>query len=134
MGTATTAALAIGAAGAIWIGVAAQQEMLPRPGPGSGRVDVNVINRPAVEASQSGDWRVALVEPADVRIVNQPQVTMAGPAFMQAGRKYRVTWADGQTESVAVAAVQGAGWVQVETTGRDRWLNAAVAREIEALN
>jgi hypothetical protein len=112
--------------------VAARQDAQPRPALGSGRVDVNVINEPAVTALQGGDWRVALAGPADVRVSNQPRVTVAGPTFLQAGRAYRVTWDGGQTEVVTVAALSGDGWVQVEAGGRGYWINLAVARAIEA--
>ncbi len=129
MSIAKTTALAIGTAAAIWVGVAARQDAQPRPTLGSGRVDVNVINTPAVTAQQGGDWRVALAGTADVRVVSQPQVKIAGPAFLQAGRAYRVTWDGGQTEVITVAALAGDGWVQV---GSGSWVNVAVARAIEA--
>lgn len=129
MSMAKTTALAIGTAAAVWVGVAARQDAQPRPALGSGRVDVNVINTPAVTAQQGGEWRVALAGPADVRVANQPQVRIAGPAFLQAGRAYRVTWDDGQTEVITVTALSGDGWVQI---GSGSWINVAVARAIEA--
>lgn len=129
MSMAKTTALAVGAAAAVWVGVAAGQDAQPRPALGSGRVNVNVINTPAVTAQQGGEWRVALAGPADVRVANQPQVRIAGPAFLQAGRAYRVTWADGQAEVITVTALSGDGWVQV---GSGSWVNVAVARAIEA--
>ena len=36
--------LAVAVATAAWVGLSAQQEMLPRPGPGSGITPVRIVN------------------------------------------------------------------------------------------
>jgi hypothetical protein len=40
-----------------------------------------------------------------------------------------ITWNSGQSETVTVSAVAGAGWVQV---GATRWVNVTLAQAIEA--
>ena len=110
---------ALSAAAFLWTGVAAQQEMLPRPGPGSGvtRVEgtVNIGNVPAVRATQEGDWRVTVV-PAP---------------FLKPNTRYVVTWQDGSTERIVVLTDVGhGGWVMVDGAPR-RWINLGTARAVE---
>jgi hypothetical protein len=111
--------LAIVAAALVWIGVSAQQqEMLPRPGPGSGVVDVRGT------VSLAGVSEVRLAGVPDVNIVHMP-----GPAFVKQGGRYVVTWPTGEQETVTVtAAAQGGAWVRV---GTSRWLNLDAARAVE---
>jgi hypothetical protein len=118
-------------AGALWIGVSAQQEMQARPGPGSGVMDVRVINHPAVTAAQSGAWEVALAAPADVRVINNANVTVSRPSFVQLNTRYRVTWSATETETVRVVAAASGGWVQVSSSGGDRWINLDQARSVD---
>ena len=125
---AAAAAVTIG----LWAGLGAQQEMRSRPGPGSGVMDVNVVNHPAVTAAQSGDWRVTLANTAMVRVANTPVVTVEGPSFVVRGSAYRVTWENEQTDTVKIVSVQSNGWVQVENSGgRARWINLNNARSVE---
>jgi hypothetical protein len=124
--------LAVAAAGLVWIGVSAQQqEMLPRPGPGSGVVDVRGT------VSLAGVSEVRLSDVPDVNIVNMPAVRIAevppvkidGPSFVKPGGRYLVTWAAGEQETITVTAVaQGGGWVQA---GTSRWINLDHARAVE---
>lgn len=117
---------------ALWAGVEAQQEMRSRPGPGSGIMEVSVVNHPAVTAAQSGEWRVSLADTADVRITNTPSVVLDSPSFLTRGSSYRVTWENEQTETVKVVFVRPNGWVQVENSGaRSRWINLNNARAVE---
>ena len=103
-------------AGVLWIAVSAQQEMLPKPGPGSGitRVtgEVNISNTP------------------NVRVLELPPLSIASPPFARKGGSYTITWGDGGTENIIVADVGPDGWVRVEA-GRRRWLNLRMARAIE---
>jgi hypothetical protein len=108
--------LAVAAAVVVWIGVSAeQQEMLPRPGPGSGIIDVR--------------GTVSIAGRPEVRIAAPPPLTIEGPTFVQKGGRYVVTWPSGEREPIAVVAVaQGGGWVRV---GPSRWINLDTAREVE---
>ena len=117
--------------GALWAGVSAQQEMQARPGPGSGVMNVNVINHPAVTAAQSGEWQVSLTRPADVRITNNPNITVSNAYFLARGTAYRITWSGEERETVTVTEVGGGGWVQVQSAGARRWINVSIARVIE---
>ena len=130
----TTIALAI--ALVVWVGLGAQQEMLPRPGPGSGVTGV----------SQKGEWSVAINNTPSVRITNPIQVR--GPIFLKRGA-YRVTWPNGETEGVTIINIASEtqrtgdrmaerspelitdGWVEVQSEGRRRWVNIMAARSIE---
>jgi hypothetical protein len=109
-------ATAVGVAGVLWAGVAAQQEMLPKPGPGSGITKVigavSVSNTP------------------DVRVVELPPITIAAPPFVRKSGRYEITWADGDAEKVTVLESGPDGWVQVEGMRR-RWVNLRAARTVE---
>lgn len=111
---------AAGAAAMLWTGVRAQQEMLSRPGPGSGitRVEgsVSIANMPPVRAMQDGEWRVAI----------------APVTFFKPKVRYLVTWPDGSVERMTIAETGQGDWVLTEGTSR-RWLNLAVARSVEEL-
>ena len=111
----------------LWNVLTAQQEMLPRPGPGSGIVrvegSVNVANSPGVRAAQEGNWQVKQDGEWQVKIVPAP--------FLRPNARYLITWADGSTERiVALTDVANGAWVMVEGTPR-RWLNLALARAVE---
>ena len=80
----TVIAASFGMAGVLWIGVSAQQEMRPKPEPGSGITRV------------TGEVRVA------------------PPPFAHKGGSYTITWGDGGTENVILADVGPDGWVRTE--------------------
>ena len=113
-------------AGVTW--AAAQQEVQSRPGPGSGVMDVRVINHPAVTAAQSGAWEVGLSRPADARIIGMPNVTVSRPYFIQVNTTYVVTWSATDSEKVTITEAGGGGWVQVKGS---RWINLDQARSVE---
>lgn len=110
----------------VWNGVSAQQEMLPRPGPGSGLTkvvgSVTIDALPDVHANQRGPWRVGVTDLPDVRV--------AAPWFLRDGSRYEITWTNGDQESVTIAATGSDGWIQVERT---RWVNLGSARSVKAL-
>lgn len=130
----TTTAFAI--ALVVWVGLGAQQEMLPRPGPGSGVTGV----------SQKGEWSVAINNTPSVHIANPIQVR--GPIFLKRGA-YRVTWPNGDAEMVTIITTASDaqrtgdrmaeksqelvtdGWVEVQSSGRRRWINLMAARSVE---
>jgi hypothetical protein len=126
------AVVALLAGAVLWVGTSAQQEVQTRPGPGSGLMNVNVLNRPAVLAEQIGEWQVSISRMPDVRIANTATVAVQSPLFATTGSKYVVTWAAGETERIAITGVGEGGWVQVENPGRGkRWINLSNARSIE---
>ena len=122
-----------------WGRAGAQQEMLPRPGPGSG------ITR----AAQHGDWQVSISDMPALRITGG--VPLRGPTFLR-NRSYKVTWPNGDEERVVITAVPDVRatergterlperspeltsevWVEVQTgSGNKRWINLMAARAIE---
>jgi hypothetical protein len=119
--------LAVGTAVLVWIGVSAQQqEMLPRPGPGSGVIDVRGT------VSVAGVSEVRFSDVPDVNIANVPSVLVGAlppVPFIQRGTRYVVTWASGEQEEVTVTNTTQGGWVQVGTA---RWINLDSARAVEA--
>jgi len=113
----------------VWSGVSAQQEMLPRPGAGSGIIkvagSVSIDDMPDVSSKQLGPWRVG--------ITDLPEVQLAGLSFVRAGGRYEVIWSGAEKESLVVTAVGASGWVKVQSP-HSRWVNLSAARSIEAAN
>ena len=113
---------------ALCVAVAAQQDVRPVPGPGTGIVkvtgSVDVGTMPPVEAVQRGDWKVA--------VSNTPTVQVVPAEFLKSGAVYVVTWSDGVQETLAVEQILTGTWVRTVTTeGRRRWVNLAVARSVQ---
>lgn len=105
------------------------------PGLGTGVVTVKGVVDIAntVPVTQSGPWKVGVDGTTDVRVTNEPVVWIAPPSFIKARARYAITWNGGETETVTVSAIAGAGWVQVTTNnGSTRWVNLTLARAIEA--
>ena len=109
----------------------ARQAVQSVPGVGRGEVEIrgNVAVTNTVPVAQVGAWKVGLDGTPPVRIENQPIVWIAPPSFVKSGGRYVITWNSGQSETVTVSAVAGAGWIQVGTT---RWVNVTLAQAIEA--
>lgn len=128
-----TVAVALGAAALLWVAVSAQQEMSPRPGPGSGVMNVtgsvSIANTPSVTVAnapavrQEGDWRVAINNTPSVRVTEVPS-----PGFLRTGARYEITWVDGTHETVTVSSIATNGWIEVERSRR--WINLTSARSI----
>jgi hypothetical protein len=134
------AALVGAGAGLLWAGLSAQQEMRPTPGPGSGIMKVtgtvDVGNAPQVHAAQQGEWRIAVANRPDVRVVNTPEVIIPSPDFLKKGGRHTITWTTGQQEAVQIHEVGAGGWMQVTTSTPGsvpglRWINLAAVRSIE---
>jgi hypothetical protein len=123
-------ATAAAAAGMLWVGLSAQQETLPKPGPGSGVT--RVVGE--VKISETADVRVVgdvkIANTADVRVVDLPPVSLANPTFVRKGSQYVVTWNDGGTETITIVELAQDGWVEVEAR-RSRWINLRAARSVE---
>lgn len=129
LGGATIAAAAF----LLWSAVSPGQDVRPTPGPGTGivtvkgTVDIGVM--PDVRALQEGEWKVALVNTPNVRVV-----ATAPLDFVKQGRRYRVTWLAGESEDIVVAQLGSGGWTRVESsTRRSRWINLDEARGVEEL-
>jgi hypothetical protein len=124
-----TGVATIGAAALLWVAVSAQQEMSPRPGPGSGMMNVSVTNTPSVTVAnspavqQQGEWRVAINNTPSVRVTEVPS-----PGFLRTGSRYEITWVDGTSETVTVSSIATNGWIEVERSRR--WINLTSARSI----
>lgn len=132
----STMVVAVAAAALLWVALSAQQqEMLPKPGPGSGVTNVtgsvniantpsvNVANAPNVHARQEGDWRVAVANVPSVRVTEVPS-----PGFLRTGSRYEITWVDGTSETVTISNLATNGWIEVERSRR--WINLSSARSI----
>ena len=109
--------VALAVAAAAWVGVSAQQEMLPRPGPGSGVTPVRIVNEPAVTVSGISEVRVSGPVAVSVRV----------PAFVTKGRSLIVTWATGDDETVTVNDILEDGWIAVDG---NRFVNLSSARSV----
>lgn len=112
------------------------QETQKVPGFGTGIVKiegtVDIGNAPVVLAHQSGEWKMALVSPADVRIVNAPTVTVPSPSFLEKDARYDIVWATGERQTIRVVEVGPGGWIRIESTGGEQWVNLASARSVGA--
>lgn len=133
------AVVTIAASSALLCGaISAGQDVRPTPGPGTGVVTVTGtvdVGNP-VRATQDGEWHVAVVKTADVRVTNTPTVTIAPLDFLKPGARYSVIWPAGRTETITVVQGGIGGWAQVEFNapgGRRRWVNLAGAEAIEEL-
>lgn len=118
---------------AVSLNVRAQQEVRSTPGPGSGRMTVDVATIPVVQVAPAGEWRMTVANVPDVRVVNTPTVASAAPDFVRSGARYEITWSGGERETVTVSQAMPGGWIRVEGGDRRRWLNVAAARSLEEL-
>jgi hypothetical protein len=126
----STVVATLAAAALLWVAVSAQQEMSPRPGPGSGVMKVKVTNTPEVMVTntpavqQHGPWQVAINNTPSVKVTEVP-----APGFLRTGARYRITWVDGSTDIVTISSISTNGWIEVERSRR--WINLTSARSIE---
>ena len=120
--TVTLAGLALAATA--WVAVSAQQEMLSRPGPGSGITPVRVVEEPVVR----------LAKGAEVRVLDPVYVSVRPPAFLSKGRALEISWPTGEVDRVTVVAVLDGGWIDVGSSGEGtRFINLATARSVRTL-
>jgi len=110
------------------------QETQKVPGFGTGVIKVegtvDIGNAPVVLAHQSGEWKMTLISPADVRVVNAPSVTVAAPAFLEKDGRYDVVWSTGDKQTIRVAELGTGGWIRVEAADGEQWVNLASARSV----
>jgi hypothetical protein len=118
----TLAGLALAATA--WVALSAQQEMLPRPGPGSGVTPVRVVEEPVVR----------LAKGSEVRVADPVTVTMRPPSFVVKGRTLEITWSTGDDERVTVGDVLDGGWIDVGSAGGGtRYINLTSARSVRTV-
>lgn len=113
---------ALGAA-TMWVWVSAQQEMLPRPGPGSGVTPVRLVEQPVVTLSKA----------SEVRIDGPVTTTTRGPSFATKGRTLLVTWSTGDEERLTVSDIVEGGWLEVQSSGGTRYVNLSAARSVQVV-
>jgi hypothetical protein len=126
------AAAIVAVAGTTWFLSAARAQVQPVPGPGSGIVTVR--GTVDVNAAQSGEWKVAIANQPEVRINTVVPVRLITPSSVTQGSRLEIIWANDQSEVLTVIdASFGGAFVKVEDSGRDRWVNLALARSIRRM-
>lgn len=104
------------------------------PGPGSGVVDVNVINDARVTAAQSGEWRVTQLGTWAVTQQGAWRVTLQDtmPSLLKPGRRLEVRWPGREPEMITVTDVHSSGWALARSAdGKIRWVNLPAAISID---
>lgn len=89
------------------------------PGPGSGIVDVNLVNVARVTAAQRGEWQVGV----QGSVATMP----AMPPLLKAGQRYEIRWPARDPEIVTLAELHPSGWARAGS----RWVNLTTAVSIE---
>jgi hypothetical protein len=107
---------------AAWVGLSAQQEMLPRPGPGSGITPVRLVEEPVVR----------LANGTEVRVLDPLSVSIRPPSFIAKGRTLEITWSTGEVDRVTVGEVFDGGWISVASES-GRYINLGSARSVRTL-
>lgn len=114
----------LGLAATAWVALSAQQEMLPRPGPGSGITPVRVVEEPVVR----------LAKGAEVRLADPLSISVRPPSFVSKGRSLEITWGTGDVDRVTVVDVLDAGWIDVGSSGGGTsYINLAMARSVRVM-
>lgn len=106
------------------------------PGPGSGIVDVAVVNEPGItqrgewKVAQQGEWRVA--QQGDWRVGGTVVAIPAMPDLVTANRSYDIYWNhENAANRVTVREVHTSGWARVVYAGgQERWVNLSRAVSI----
>ncbi len=97
------------------------------PGPGTGVVDVNLVNDARVNAAQHGEWRVAQQGEWKVGVQGSVATLPAMPPLLRAGQKYEIRWPGRDPEIHTVTELHPSGWAR---TG-SRWVNLNTAVSID---
>ena len=96
------------------------------PGPGTGIVDVKVVEGARVE--QQGEWRVGQQGEWRVGVTGTVATLPAMPPGMKVNGRYTVRWS-AEGRDVTVRELHPSGWARV---GADEWVNLATAIGITA--
>ena len=109
------------------------------PGPGTGIVDVKVVDDARVvqqgewRVAQQGEWRVAQQGDWRVGVTGTVATLPVSPPFVAVNRTYNIRWG-GSTDwtPIAVREIHHSGWLRVEVPGeRDTWwINLAHAAAV----
>jgi hypothetical protein len=104
------------------------QQMQRLPGPGSGVVDVRVVEQAQVAAAQRGDWRVG--QQGEWRVQGTVATLPAMPRFVKVGGVYAVRGPS--LEMVAtVHELHESGWARVSDEMRqEHWINFAAMSSV----
>ena len=95
------------------------------PGPGTGIVDVKVVDDARVV--QQGEWRVAQQGEWRVGVTGTVATLPPMPPLIKVNGKYTVRWSAGAKDDardVTVRELHPSGWARV---GADEWVNLAAA-------
>jgi hypothetical protein len=100
------------------------------PGPGSGVVDVQVVQEAAVAAAQRGEWRVGQQGEWRVGVQGTVATLPALPRIIRVGGAYFVRGPS--IEMVAtIRALHESGWALVsDNSGQQQWINLAAMSSI----
>jgi hypothetical protein len=106
------------------------------PGPGTGIVDVVVVNEPGItqrgewKVGQQGEWRMA--QQGDWRVaVTGPVVAIPSmPNLVTVNATYTIQWDVTNFERATVREIHPGGWVRAEIGKTTRWINLSRALSI----
>lgn len=106
------------------------------PGPGSGIVDVAVVNEPGVtqrgewRVGQQGEWRMAQQGDWRVDVTGSVVATPSMPSLVTVNRAYTIFWDHANAERVIVREIHPSGWARVDLGKTQRWVNLTRAASI----
>ena len=124
MNTRAVTLAGLGLAATAWVALSAQQEMLPRPGPGSGVTPVRIVEEPVVRLARG----------SEVRLADPLTVSIRPPGFVVKGRMLEITWGTGEVDRVTVSDVLDGGWIDVGSSGGGTtYINLTSARSVRTV-
>jgi hypothetical protein len=91
------------------------------PGPGSGIVDVKVVNEAGV--TQRGEWKVTQQGEWRVGVTGTVVAMPAMPNLAAVNRTYSIYWDRETADRVTVREIHPSGWARVDIGGAERWVN-----------
>lgn len=113
-----------------WLPARGQAQRLP--GPGSGVVDVSLVNDARVNAVQHGEWRVTQQGEWRANVQGTVATLPSMPPVIRAGERYFIQWPGHDGHVATLVALHPSGWAQVRVAGdtKDSWMNLTVAARI----
>jgi hypothetical protein len=117
------------------VGTSGQQSQR-LPGPGTGIVDVVVVNEPGItqrgewKVGQQGEWRMAQQGDWRVDVSGTVVAIPSMPNLVTVNRTYTIYWDHTNAERVTVREIHPGGWVRVEIGKTVRWINLTRAVSI----
>jgi hypothetical protein len=116
------------------VGTTQQGQRLP--GPGTGIVDVLVLNEPGVaqrgdwKVAQHGEWRMAQQGDWRVDVTGTVVANPSMPNLVTVNRSYTIYWDHVNAERVTVREIHPSGWARVDIGKASRWVNLTRAVSI----